>query len=549
MICLGDSPENMDKIIGFSLTRSNTRLVPPWLPKYPWLVVEHVVIQGWYLTLWGHGDLSKFIEGNRVIAGYSYANLRNIPQVPLQNRGVAIEIDGGTANVRNDALGQLPVVYAAKDGVPYVSTCEEVVIQALGGVTLDKGRLASYLTFSCAIATLTLWKEIDKLYANRVLRVNENGSFEQLAQPSLVFSSVKDRDAIPKMGEVLRTTIRRYTDPLGEIYLPLSAGQDARLILSYIQQRPEHVHTRSYHVSWPAERDVEVVIAKASALKKGIRDHGILHFKKSDAPYTKDCLDYLGSQMCAVQTYLYGASKIMLDGQPQYPVISGVIGDVLAGISTHHVLNWLKQYESPADRFREACYCLACKWQPGDLDSLLTYDWRRALEPIRSIWADIWAATEGKSLTSRSALIRLRNRCSVYITYPWSAIDLWSSIETPYCDRNYVRFMLSLSDQVLMKRSGQRALLAEYHSDIWQYAGVPRSAYSTANQLNSETIRNEPRAFWPLARDGSQPVHSYFKSAIIRQLYQRGIGGDTKAWQLLTSLQSIAWAVNKGYVK
>lgn len=537
----------MDKIIGFFLTRDPARREPPWLSKYPWLKVHRVSINGWHFTLWGHGDLTKFIEDNRVVVGYSDTDLALLTTDPLQNRGVVVDVNNTAAAIRNDALGMLPVVYTVSSPVPYVSTCEEMVIQALGEVTLDEGRLVNFLIYQTTILTFTLWKEIDKLYANRILRITSSGEAEQLPQTALTFRPVPTQDAVERVHTVTERVVRLYTDKLDRVILPLSSGQDSRMMLAYMQ-RPERIYARSYPTSWPAHENIEVWVAKASAAKRGVHDHAILDFEGDWSPSVVPFIEYMGTVVSALQVYIWAACEMIGAEHPGIPVISGVIGDVTAGRPTVFVRRWINDPPSDGQPFKWACYCHANEWEAGHLDPCLTFDWREALKPLRKSWTQCWEETEGLTSIHRAALVRLRNRCPLSITGAWAALDIWNSMVTPYLDREHLTLMLSLTEQSLGGRSAQQQVFKKYHPDIWQYAGIPYQKLDRRNTTNVDTITGNPRAFWPLLSDGSRPAHRFFNPEGIEALYARAIGGHKCSWGRLASLQPIAWAVEKGYV-
>ncbi len=537
----------MDKIIGFFLSRDPAKQQPPWIDKYPWLKVHRVSIHGWYFTLWGHGDLTKFIRDNRVIIGYSDADLVLLSVEPLQNRGLVVDVNSIAASVRNDAFGMLPVVYAVSNSAPYVSTCEEMVIRALGKVTLDEGRLVNFLTYQATVLTYTLWKEIDKLYANRILRITSDGRAEQRSQPELTFTPVPYRNSIKHIHNVSKRVIRQYTDKLDRVILPLSSGQDSRMILAYMQ-RPERIYARSYPTSWPAHKNIEVWVARASAGLRWVQDFGILDFKGDFSPSTQPFIEYMGTLVSAIQVYLYAAAEMMGTEHPDIPVISGIVGDVTAGIATKFVRQWLSNSPHYLESFRLACYSHANAWESEHLNTCLTFNWEEALVPFKRSWSYCWQETEGLTLIHRAALVRLRNRCPIVVTYTWGAVDIWNSMVSPFLDRDYVIAMLSLHELALCGRSAQQEVFAKYHSDIWKYGGIPHNKMDVRNTTNVDTITGNPRAFWPLLCDGGRPRHRLFNPAGIKTLYVKAIGGHKPSWGLLASLQPIAWAIEKGYV-
>jgi len=543
----------MDKIIGFSLSHDGQPMPdPPWLSKFHWLSTKRLPYWNWRVTLWGHGDLCKFVtrheDRDTIIVGYSDTDLRTLSIDPLQNRGLVVEIRPDVVRITNDALGMQPVFYAKSDAGPLVSTCEESIVRALGRVTIGPGRLASYLLYQSTVGTLTLWSEINKLYANRTLEAHRDNRFVQLAQPALQFPDVS-QDPLDQMKRVTSDTIHRYTDPLNEVVLPLSSGMDSRLILCHMD-RPGRIKARSYPSSWPAEKSWEIMISKASAKACGVGNYGILDFQQDYSKWTQSAIEYYGTPISAVQTYLYGASEMIGQEWLRLPVISGVIGDVLAGRGTQFIERSSSRIKDRYDLYRMGCYCHDKEWKPDDLDACLAYDWRASLEVLKPEGRLIWQNTECATPVGKANLIRIRNRCSQTITYPWAALDIWGSIVPVYCDRDYVSFMLALPPDVLRDRNGQRKLFARYFPHVWPHAGVDPKAWNATNTMNTETIRNgKSRSLWPLVANGSKPAHRLFKPVGIKALYGKALSGDETRWFKLNSMQTIAWAIDEGYVR
>ena len=546
----------MDKAIGFSLTKQPFEPeVPPWLSAYPWLDVLHISQGAWNLTVWGHGDLSKFLTPEGYVVGYSGVELGWLTREPLQNRGVLIKL-GENATVVNDFLGQLPVFYGQRSGVPFVSSCEESVILGLGGVTLDRARLVQYLIFQSAVGTRTLWREIDKLYANRNLCVTTAGNFRCAPQEPLRFFSMHPKEVEDRIHEISQRTIRRYTDPLGDVHLPLTRGKDSGILLAYMQ-RPERIHARTMPSSWPLRRSEDVVITTARCANTGVRDHQIIDFpNQSYQRYYKPQIEFAGTPLSSTQAYIFGiASWIGAEGN-RWPVISGSCGDITAGSGMARVLEMYKirRTVSKREQFKLACYCHSKEWGREAFDSCIAYDTVSEVQRsgIQAEWAALWDATEAPASRHRSTsvrldMVRLRNRGSQYITYAWSATDLWGSYVSPFTDREYVTTMLSIPLESREFCTAQRQLGANRFSGIFPNGGVSPDRWDVSNTLNNTTISEE--ALWPLVADGSKPAHPYFVPAGIQGLYAKALSGDAKSFFLLHSLQPLAWAIDKGYVK
>lgn len=544
----------MDKIIGFTLTRKPAESLPPlWLGDYPWLVTKTIEQKGWSLLLWGHGDLGKFVQPDgAVVIGYSDTELASLSIYPLQNRGLVITLGEKEATITNDALGMMQVYYGANgadNSTPYVSTCEESVLRSLGMVTLNPGRLVSYLVFQSTVATLTLWNEVDKLYANSVLVVGSDGSFKQEWQSPLEPYRLSG-DLVAQMESALRETALRYTEPLDDVILPLSHGHDSRLLLAHIR-RPERIHARTYPLSHPVDRNFETVIARESAHRRGVTDHRIVDFGQNQlADYTELSIRRFGSPLGAVQVYIYGAAE-RFGQELRLPIISGANGDEHAGVAVNRSRNKLSESSAPADRFESACYCWTKAWLPDELDACLNFDWRAALKPVKDVWASIWQNTEGDDLLRHAHLIHTRNRGSQYITYAWAWSDVWGGFVTPYDDREYIRFMYSLPHELRENRNGQVQVFQRYHSDIYPTAGkVEGQDFERTNRLDLDAlVKAKEAALWPLAADGSKPSCGLFRPDKIATLYNNAVNGSLRSYYLLNSIQPLAWAIDEEYVK
>ena len=176
--------------------------------------------------------------------------------------------------------------------------------------------------------------------------------------------------------------------------------------------------------------------------------------------------------------------------------------------------------------------------------------------------------TEGDDLTKHAHLIHTRNRGNQYITYAWSVCDLYGGLVGPlYNDRHYVEFMLSVPHETLSdgaftrqvsdqgaivneKRTGQVKLFQQYYPQYYPHAGVQLSEFDWSNRLDKDALaKAKDAALWPLVPGGHRPTHDFFDSEKLRGLYHNALYGDMKSYYQLNSVQPIAWAVERGYVR
>lgn len=542
----------MDKVIGFFLTEKNGKLTKPsWLPKYPWLETEEVWLGDWKLLLWGHGNLSHFVNWRRVVVGYSETDLETLRVNPPENRGILIELaDAGGLHVVNDAYGSFPVLYGVKDGASYAGSCEETLLATLAPVTLSPWRLVNYLTFACPVGRTTPWEEIDQLYANSILNINAGGGITQELQPPMEFIEQPgfSSEAIHLR---LQDLARKYTDPLGGFLLSMSAGFDSRFILMY-SNRPERIRVRTYPLSQPPDESSDVVIARESALRCGVEDIGILDFEDDYSPWVESAIRHYGTMASPTQSYIFGATA-MLGREPGLPILSGIGGDVFSGRGLQDTLDRIERADDPGQRFKIACACLNQEWWYDELNRVLNVSGANAAKRAAEGWRGIWEGTEGPTLHAKATLIRLRNRTNHYITHAWASADLWGSMVSAYYDREYGEWSLSLPKEVLLGRMGQIGVMYKYHADLWPdrnvrtRGGYPKLCYR--GTIHSHAPELVPKRLWPLRADGSLPAHGLFKRAGIRDLYARAMAGGARSFRKLTALQPIALTIQQGYVK
>lgn len=544
----------MNKVIGITAIRivsanNIPALFPPWLLRYPWLVTMEVELNGWRVALWGHGDLSHFVAGGDVVAGYSGLDLSALTIRPLQNRGLLLEARQDALRIYNDTLGAMQLFYAVVNGAPMASTCEEVLLAALGGATLDPAQIPAYFAYQCDAGTSTLWKEVKKLYANSTLIMRQDGTVTQTRQAPLRFTP-PEGDAIEAMRRVTAETVARYTDNRGEVILPLSSGQDSRLLLCNMQA-PERIHARSHPCSWPAENSWETRIAKRTAELCGVHDWAISDFGQDYSVWTEPSIAFYGTPISAVQTYIYGAAAA-ISGHAYHGlhIISGALGDVIAGIGVEHIKRNLERRLDKYGLYRMACYGHDKQWPDSRIDSVLSYNWRAEFESARAEGCDLWDTTEGDDI-QKATMIRLRGHETQTVNYAWAALDLYGALVTPYCDRRYLATMLAMPYSVLYRRNGQQELFRRHYGHVWPHAGLDTKTMNCTNTMNLDTIRlGGARSIWPLELDGMLPnCGGLFKPAGVKSAIEQALSGDVATWFNLQQLQTIAWAEKRGYVR
>lgn len=517
----------MNKAIGFSLAYDKEPPCPGWLADFPWLGEFVYERNGWAVRLWGHGDLSSFIHDSRIIVGYSDTDMKMRPLQPLQNRGVIIEL-GEEATITNDFAGYLPVFYA-----PGMASTDEQCLR--GELTLDPVRVISLLLSNTLLAGATIWREIDWLYGNSILTLTNTDSMVVKWQKPLRLRESRVED----MADMLEKTIRRYTDPLDKVYLSLSSGYDSRLIMLNME-RPERIKARTYPISRPAKRSCEYAIAHSSAELAGVEDHKWVS-AWNYGKYPPMIFGFYGPTFSAVNSYVC-AFIIRANEKERLPMLHGMPGDTLSGNPVYGDMKKVAWRWDDAGRFEQLCRIDPHSWKTEELNQLLDFDWQHEFAQIRPVWGNLWRKTEGYRVPQRADILRLRNRSALMTVRTFAIADAYGGMISPYCDREYTEYMLSLPDEARLGRSAQKAMAKEKWPDHFNLPKpLSASQWDTDNTIDADNISKA--AMWP----SEQLEHPFFRKAYVEELRQRALDGDVHSFWLLWPLQTIAYGLMNDY--
>ena len=524
----------MDKIIGFSLTYGDTPPAPPWLADYPWLSkMLWAFPNGFKIMLWGHGNILKLMPDPITVGQDSRYDMN-----PLDSTGAIIEQAPDGIRVKGNLFKSPPIFYGSANGKPYVSTCEECVLQGLGGATIGKGRLVSFLLHQGTTATLTLWEEIDQMDANSELTIRSDGSFGTKWRDPMEFPAVNPDGYFNMVIEVIRS----YTEPLGDIYLAMTSGYDSRLIM-VCADRPERIQTWTVPLGKPWERNSEYLWAARSAELWGVTSH-MVKFHDGLAPYTQPFIEYCGATASAYTAYIF-AMYAFANQEVMLPMLSGTNGDSVTGSGYNDLVQ-----RGVADMGLGEQAISICRdhgdmgWSDDKLDAALAFDWREELEKVKPQLVQAWQTTEGLSFQARAALFRVRNRTANIMRPALDSADLWGGAVAPYADRRHAAWMLALPDEL---REGRRLVIETTTTRVPQIfnrpSGLTDDSYDSNNTLDEDLASEE--TIWPL----NGFAHDLFKTERVKEICQGAAAVDMPSVRLAWGLQPIAWAMKRGYVK
>jgi hypothetical protein len=236
------------------------------------------------------------------------------------------------------------------------------------------------------------------------------------------------------MHEVSRKAIADVLKTQSTWTLPLSSGLDSRLIAGVAADVGADVNTYAYGSAGMTD----VVYSKQIAKTLGFPWKHIELPKDFLVKYTRRWADWYGSSL-----HFHGMYQMaFLDGiedEPRGPILSGFIGETIAGdgLSEHTKfhLTHPEMYQVGRKWF--------VFWTPEELKSVLKVSIEEAIEAnaveIQKL-VDIVPGT----IFQKIQFLRLGGRQRFFTSYQAALSDYWRGVATPFMDRAYARFCLSL---------------------------------------------------------------------------------------------------------
>ncbi len=195
---------------------------------------------------------------------------------------------------------------------------------------LDAEGFNNYLEFGYSVFNQTPIKNIKFLDAcSKISLADGNLKIENLPDP--LFDHANQRSTPEQILDLLRKNINDWEDrTAGEIILPLSGGNDSRLIASMIKD-PSRVRTFTYGISDNQRKSKEVVYAEAVAKKLGMRWNFVP--LENIHKYFGEWDNFFGPSVHAHGMYHFPFYNALKGVMPLENVgfLSGIFGDSWAG--------------------------------------------------------------------------------------------------------------------------------------------------------------------------------------------------------------------------
>ncbi|MFH1317466.1 MAG: asparagine synthase-related protein [Candidatus Omnitrophota bacterium] len=471
------------------------------LSHFPWLERKRLQHGSGQLELWSHHnpDSSTYVDnfGNlfTLIGPYSSTILwedaieqlekqgDNAFELPWEGRCVLIRISrtGEDWTIWNDWCGSIPVFHIAVNGLSFVSSLEPLIVAAAGFTSKDfsKRGIIEMLVHGHFLGTDTLFAKMQKLIPDAVScwskGVFDNSRILWTVKPSDIRWE-KDQDKL--IEEMYEYTVKALDDTFchhNEWILPLSGGMDSRLIACRSVKAGVDIQAFTYGPSKWNETVYAQKVARALSIPWQRVDLGTDYL----ASYTPMWLDWFGSSLHTHGMYqmpfLQSLEKI------DAPIILGFMGEALAG---HHlkVLN-----QSGSTPYQWFCN-FGVTWNVKEATRVLAFDPSKIFSEISNLMQDQFDLLKGAKY-QRQMFLDFWNRQHNFIFYQSMMHSYLKGVYTPYMNREYARFCLSLPQFALKGRYLQKKMLKRYWpeaakiSSTYSQSSLVEAGWSTAKQM------------------------------------------------------------------
>jgi hypothetical protein len=253
-------------------------------------------------------------------------------------------------------------------------------------------------------------------------------------------------DLVDEMHELSRQAVKQALGSHPKWILPLSSGLDSRLIAGVAADVGADAHA----YAWGAPHTTDVVNSQKIARALGFP------WKRVDLPcdflvkYTHKWADLFGSSM-----HFHGMYQMSfldeIQSEPVGPVLSGFIGEVLAGDSVNELS---AQHSRPGScQVQNDWYV---HWTPAMTKSLLRHPVEKALEVNAAYLKEQMDILPGTRF-QKFFFLELWSRQRFFTNFQSTLSDYWRGVANPFMNRAYARFCLSIPRAAL----DDRRLLAD----------------------------------------------------------------------------------------
>jgi hypothetical protein len=485
-------------------------------------------------------------------------------ELPWNGRVVLCRVstDGKRWTMWNDWCGSIPV-FQSRVGKGCVASTLEPAVVAAAGYTPDDfflPGLVSLLKYGHYLGNWTLFKGMNTVSPDCVAEWN-NGRFRSrqlwTIRPSDERWGRSPDELVDEMHALSRQAIVTVLQSQPAWILPLSGGLDSRLLAAVGAEQKSKLQTYTYgHSDW-----VETVYAKQTATALNLPWKRVPIERDYLVRFTRMWLEWFGSAL-----HCHGMYQVpflnALDGEPAGPILQGYMGDPLAG---NHVRELLAS-EDGSGGGGPTCD-LFCA--PEVVEELLVAP--SGAEAMEVVHQRVRGDVERVPGARHQQLMfwDFWNRQRLFIFYQPMMYQYYRDVATPFLDRDYARFCMSLPRHLLVDRWLQKEMLRRYYPQLARIGGtfgeplagagrhllkkgiarvLPRSLRrgclhefaATGNRIQIDALHAfGEQSLWPLNRV-RQRLGAWLDLGVLEDMYRQAASGDEKAYNQLRPVQAVA---------
>lgn len=489
------------------------------LSMFPWMKSIELQQGRTTIKLWGHFDPNQSIFRTKsgdilMLIGspwgdFTWEEIINQMKMhgeekfvlPWEGRCALILVDvkGKAWRVWNDWVASFPIYYAAWEERGIASCLEDVVVRVAG---LDTNRflkrgLVELLLLGHFLGTDTLYEQMKVIQPDSFSRFDEGRMIVSnkiwSVQPNPPEHPIPVKELILSLHDLTVKSIRNAlsTDITPSILLTLSSGMDSRLVACVARDADFDIHSYTYGPREWSEVYFASQVAKALRISWERVDVGVNY----TADYLHPWLKWFGSGHHAHGMYQFPFLTRIQGTQGIIP--NGFLGNNMAG--GDHPNDCLFQ---PAKSLLDRFCGYGTYWSKSDLKNLLMFDPEDCFTEIESVFQKQILSVSDWSEYQQMNMIDMWNRQSRSIFYQPMMYSYFGLERSPFMDREYARFCMSLPVELLRKRKLQIAMLNEYWPDIGKIGGTfypKKGLYRKWHSFRYIIANRLPRNLRPLA--------------------------------------------------
>lgn len=554
------------------------------LRHFPWLSRTEIEQNGTSLELWGHGNLNEMVHkdsrGNLLALVGSPQPVPDWVSVERTLDGISgptefraswdgrfllakVASDGDGWTLWNDWCGAVPVFHA-RIGDGFIASTLEPVTVAAAGYTSDDffiPGIVSLLLNGHYIADWTLFREMRTLQSDSVSIWNEDGfHWERLHSiwPSKDRWMVSWDELVAEMNAILRRAVIGVLSNGESWTLPLSGGLDSRIIAAIASEAGIPLRTITYGPATWNDPIYAAQVARALNLPwKGV-DLGTEFFTK----YLPTWADWFGSALHFHGMYQLSFLDSLLPG-PGGGLIMGFLGDVLSGAGLTERMKVLANPSKVRPLGRDH------RWKVEEISEMFNFPVKEHMEEYgRKVEAEI-ECLPGERF-QKIMILPLTERQREFTYYQSMMYDYYFGVATPYLNREYVQFCLSLPMVALEGRSLALDMIKRCYPKVAEIGGtfgcvplIPTRNWILRNgiacrlprfmrvgplrEFNTTPNTMEPYCFRSQGKKAAWPVltmrdklSTMFKIEVIDDVVKAALKGEWPAIDNLETIQPIA---------